>query len=272
MDDTQSAAWRPHWPGFVARDEHFLRLNVWCAVAGVTITVAGVVGTPDGGTKPFSYGLTPTSDRQPTTRVFPIEAGVLLCCQAFASAGAPLGAQAFVRVELLQGKESSASSLGTALQGYVTANSPRTYPNDTIQRSVDGRGTWRIVPGTAPAAGADFVDTVPANTRWLVVAVAYQLAAAVAVANRTPVLTVDDGANVIWETFNNVAVTSGQTAKYRAGAGVTLNTVNTLDVQDALPEALLLPAGSRIRSVTGGIQAADQFGAIFYNVEEWLDL
>lgn len=260
-------------PGFYAQPEHTLRFTAWSAIAGVTLNLAAVVVDDQDCARPFLYPLVPTSNRVATVLTgLPLECGRITSMQVFASAGLPLGAQVYVRVELLQGREGAVQSLGTILEGYVTANVALCYPGDNTSRAVDGRGTFRIILGSVPAAGAEIVETVPANTRWMLSAFRFKLVASVAVANRTPVLFIDDGVNIVWETENPTAITASQTATYNAGAGVQNGTLVAPDFQITLPETLLLPAGARIRTLTGNIQGADQYAAPVYNVEEWLDV
>lgn len=272
MTDQPTYAPRPHWPGIYAGDDHFLRLNVWNAVAGVTVTLAGAVGNDDGCVHPFVYTLIPTSDGLINTKSFPLEKGIVLWAEAFVSAGTPIAAQTYCRCEIVQGSATAQQPLATLIAGYLTPNSARAYPNDVVQRSVDGRGTWRSVAGTVPAPGADFSDTVPANRRWLLVGVAFQLVTDATAPVRTMILTIDDGANVLWETSQNGTIAATLTTKFRAGAGVPNFGPTANMFQIPLPETLLLPAGSRIRSVTTAKGAGDQFSAIFYNVEEWFDV
>lgn len=275
MGDAQAPSyiWTPHGPGFVSQAEHTLRVSAWSAVAGVTLNIAATVIGDDGCPRPFLYTLVPTSDRNKTTSAsFPLERGQISNVHIFASAGTPIGAQCFARVELLQGREGATQSLGTIVEGYVTANVALAYPGDNTSRAVDGRGTWRIILGTVPAAGAEIVETVPVNTRWYLTAFRFKLVASAGVANRTPVLLIDDGVNIVWETENPTAITASQTGTYNAGAGVQNATLVAPDFQLALPETLILPAGSRIRTLTGAIQVGDQYAAPVYNVEEYLDV
>lgn len=275
MSDAQAPSylWTPHGPGFIAQKEHTLRASVWCAVAGVTVTIAAVMIGDDGSPRPTLYTVNPTSDGVKTSPLpFALEQGQLSSIHAFVSAGSVIGAQCFVRLELVQGREGGTTPVGTIAEGYVTNNTALAYPGDNTSRPVDGRGSWRLVLGTVPAAGAEFVDTVPANRRWALQAVAFLLTTSAAVANRTPVLTIDDGANIIWEASNNANVVASTAAKFRAGAGVQQSTITANDFAIALPEILLLPAGSRIRTVTGGLQGADAYTAIVYNVEEYFDV
>lgn len=275
MSDQQAPSylWHPHGPGFVTQAEQTLRVSAWCTVAGVTLTIAAVVIDQQGCPRPHLNVVLPTSDRLKTSPPpFALEEGQIASVQVFASAGAPIGSQCFVRVELLQGREGGTISLGTVLEGYVTANVALAYPGDNTSRPVDGNGTPRIVLGAAPAAGAEFIVTVPANTRWSLISVAYALIASAAVANRQPFLAIDDGVNEAWETFNATNITAAQTAFYRAGAGVQLATIAALDFQLPLPETMALPAGARIKSSTTALQAGDQYTAPVLNVIEWLDV
>lgn len=260
-------------PGFVTQAEHTIRVSAWCAIAGVTLSIAAVVLDDNDCPRPTLYTLSPTSDGNKTTSsAFPLEAGTIASVHVFASAGGPLGAQCYVRVELLQGREGGTQSLGTILEGYVTANVALAYPGDNTARAVDGAGTARIVLGTVPAAAAEIVETVPVNRRWLLIAFRVKLVASATVANRTPVLLIDDGVNIVWETENTTAITAGQTAIYNAGAGNQNANLGAQDWQIALPETLVLPAGSRIRTLTGNLSAGDQYAAPVYNIVEWFDV
>jgi hypothetical protein len=272
---TDPTTWQPPRPvsqGFATQREHQLRVSAWCAIPGVTLTLAGVMLTDDYEMRPTVYTVQPTGNRVLTQQAFVIGGGMLTHLEVFASAGAPIGCQCYVRVELAQGQGGGAlTSVATVCEGYVTANVALSYPGQS-NRSTDGRGTFRTVVGTVPAAGADFLDTVPINTRWALQAVAFTLVTAVTVGNRIPILTIDDGTHVLWESSHNANVAASITANFRAGAGVQLFTIQANDFVIPLPTTLLLAPGSRIRSATGGIVAGDQYSAIVYNVEEWIDV
>jgi hypothetical protein len=250
----------PYGAGYIAQAEHTLRISAWCSIAGVTLALAAVVIDECGQPRPHLNTLVPTSDRIKTTSAsLPLECGAIASVHVFASGGTPLGCQCYVRVELLQGREGGVQSLGTILEGYVTANVALAYPGDNTSRATDGRGTFRIILGAVPAAGAEIIETVPANTRWQLVAFRFRITASA-------------GANIVFETENVTAVTAAQVVTYNAGAGIQNANLAALDYQLALPETLVLPAGARIRTLTGLIQGADQYAAPVYNVEEWLDV
>jgi hypothetical protein len=112
---------------------------------------------------------------------------------------------------------------------------------------------------------------VPVGARWKLRTFAFTLVASGAAANRVPVLTIDDGANILWETGSNINQTAGQTAKYRAGVGVPFFTYGALSYHLPLPSDLWLGAGSRIRTVTAAIDAGDDYAAPIYHVEEFME-
>lgn len=272
MDDTQAYTWRPKYPGYRTTRDHALRLNVWNAAAGVTVTVTGAVGGDDGMVRPFVYSLIPSTTRALSQQTQQLEDGILLWCQVFASIGTPIGAQCYARLELVQGSTGALQTLATIANGYLSANVAIGYPDTQRARAVDGRGTFRSVANAAPAAGADFTATVPTNARWSLQSVAFALTTSATVGNRTPLLTIDDGVNILWQAGNNAAVAASITATFYAGAGVQIGTVQANVFQIALPEPMVLAAGFRVRSITGGIVAGDQYSQQFLNVEEWLDV
>jgi hypothetical protein len=81
-----------------------------------------------------------------------------------------------------------------------------------------------VISGTNPAAGVEISETSRRARARKLRSFAFTLVASAVVANRTPVLTIDDGANVLFETGTNVAQTASQTVKYRAAVGVPLTT------------------------------------------------
>lgn len=251
-------------------DSH-LRLTVFNAAAGVTVALTTTRYDPDCGVLRAKHTIVPTTDRLVNTVTVPLGAGWLMTAQLVASAGTPRRGQCFARVELVSGIAASADSLATILQGYVLDTSGLAYPGSPIESSTSGRGVVRSVLGTDPAAGVEISEAVPANARWRLIGVAYTLVASAAVANRTPILTIDDGATILWTSSSAVAVTASQTAKYRAAAGVPFFTVDTREYQLPLPSDLILMGGFRIRTVTGAIDAGDNYGAPQLLVEEWIE-
>jgi hypothetical protein len=88
---------------------------------------------------------------------------------------------------------------------------------------------------------------------------------------REPRLVLDDGTNIA---FNGAEPTgqSGSTAlRYTfAGAGAAVNGLSLSGFQRPIPPAVILRAGWRIRVLAQN--AADQWSAPVYIVEEWMEV
>lgn len=257
--------------GLYLTGEDNLRLTTFGALAGAVVALEGRLVTLDGCVVPIAETQTPNSNYTAKTTIFPLCEGMLTHVQLRASSGAALRGHVYAVLEVIRGREGGVQSLATLLQGYVTANARLAWPGSPIESSTAGSGRLRAIVGTNPAAGVEITETVPTGARWRLRTFDFTLVASGAAANRRPVLTIDDGANVLWESFNNVNQTAGQTVKYRYGVGVPLTTIDALDYQLPLPADLELAAGSRIRTVTAAIDAGDDFGAPTYSVEEWIE-
>jgi len=257
--------------GLYLTGEDNLRLTTWGAVAGITVAIEGRLLSPDGCSTPLAETQLPNSDRSAKTTLHPLREGILTNIQLRASGGTALVGGVGAVLEIVRGFGGAVQPLGTLLQGYVTSATRLAWPGSPITPLTAGAGRLRVIVGTDPAAGVEILETVPTGARWKLRSVAFTLVTAVAVANRTPVLTIDDGANILWEVGTNVAQTASQAAKYRAGVGVPLTTFGALSYLLPLPSELPLAAGSRIRTVTGALQAADDYSAPIYTVEEFIE-
>lgn len=133
----------------------------------------------------------------------------------------------------------------------------------------DGRGNVRVIAGATPGAGVDIAETVAAGVQWELLGFTALLTCSAGVANRFPALTVDDGtANadaIIGE--GATAQTASQVSKHSFIQG-GINNINQAFFQGGLPIGLELLPGHRLKTLTGGIQAADQWSQVAYRVRE----
>lgn len=114
-----------------------------------------------------------------------------------------------------------------------------------------------------PAAGADWVWTVPSSTAWQIQSIRAQLVTSAAVANRTPVLRVTDTAgNIVLDAPATAAQAASATVVYEWVAGVPDQALTGGDLQLELPTGLTLEANWTVQTVTAGIQAGDQWSLI----------
>lgn len=129
-------------------------------------------------------------------------------------------------------------------------------------------GTMTVVTGSDPAAGAEVSDTVPAGEFWRLHAIKLTLVTAVAVATRRVQVTLDDGTTEFTRKPSNASQAASLTQIYSFGGNVPASAVINTNVADPFP-VFDLPAGSRIKTVTDQIQAADNYGAPIYYVEKF---
>lgn len=111
----------------------------------------------------------------------------------------------------------------------------------------------------APGAGADFSYTVPAGRRFQLESLDVSLTTSATVGNRTVSIVIDDGANIVWRWTSPVAQTASQTIEYVGGVGGTEYSAARNGVLAFALPALTVAGGYRIRSITTGIVAGDQW-------------
>jgi len=256
---------------FVFTLEDALEVDTLCSAAGVTLTIAGVMLTSDFQIKAFNFQHTPNSNRTLATSRFHIGSGWLLRVRVTASAGTPTFSRVFVWLRTCRGLTSAALTNSTITSGYVTANTDVYWPGNVAQQPLDGEGFLSSVQVSNPAAGADWVATVPTGARWKLTALFATLAAANAGGVRSVRLLIDDGANVLFEVPASATQAINTTASYSYGQGAGGPiTADAVVIEAPLANDLYLLAGWRVRTATGAINAADQWSAISLDVTEWI--
>jgi hypothetical protein len=157
--------------------------------------------------------------------------------------------------------------------GYFGSVKTLSFPNPRMDRPTDGAGRVITIAGATPAAGAEISETVPSGARWRLLAFKATFASSGAAGNRTPSLQRDDGANVFDWSFANIIVAAGQTFPFVWSNNPipTLLAGNTLINPFTISDSIMMPGGFRIRTNTNGILAGDQWSAITYLVQEWID-
>jgi hypothetical protein len=104
-----------------------------------------------------------------------------------------------------------------------------------------GAASCATSAGTIPPPGAEISESVPAGVRWLLKTFTFVLVASAAAANRSPILTIDDGATVIFETGSNVLQIAGADGEVPRRRGRAARAVRHARVP------LAAPAGSVAR-------------------------
>jgi hypothetical protein len=202
---------------------------------------------------------------------FPLYEGWLLSFSARIVGGTPGITWCFAQAIVTRSGLAAASNLAHAIvwQGYLYFNASNGWPGTPAKEITDGAAILRSITGTAPVAGAEISETVPANRRWNLLAFRATLTTAIAVANRVPTLRLDDGVNIFFVIQSLAVQAASLTDSYNFAPGNAQSAAIQTDVANPIPNPTYLKAGSRIRTLTGNIQAADQWSAPQYLVQEW---
>lgn len=197
--------------------------------------------------------------------------GFILSIFAYSTLATTRG-QTFARAAILRGATASGTTHNVVIvSDYVSSLYSVSGPQATLHHYLEGPGFLHSLQQGNPAAGADWTLTVLAHQRLRVVSVNAVLTTAVAVANRNVQFIVDDGANVVGVFGASASIAASLTANVTGTSGSVQTAAIATDLMIPLPQPLILPPGWRVRSSTVGIQGADQWSAIWFNVEEWLD-
>lgn len=256
---------------FTGEDQ--LRIGVANSLTGVTVSVQGrFLPLGKSSPEPFRFFVTPTSDRMMTEVDFPIGVGYLLNVSAIVSSGAPLIGQTYIMLQIIRGFGAKVV-LGCLLGGYVTASQHLAYPGSPIQSSIEGGGVIRSITGTAPAAGAEWVETVPTGARWQLQYLRAALTTDGTAGARWPALEFASTLADVVYMHTPLQLVAGQSRNFMWGIGMTYDTlVGTAGAFGALPVDHRLLAGFTIRSRGFSLAAGDQWTTPIYVVQEWLEV
>jgi hypothetical protein len=129
---------------------------------------------------------------------------------------------------------------------------------------------YRVVQIPNPAAGADWLATVPATARWRIACLQAQLVTSAVVANRVPHLVITDGQGHSVYNFpapsNQIAST---TVQYSAGTTIVTTQFDNASVL-VMPYPVKLLQTWTIGTVTTAKDVGDQWSNIFLYIKEWL--
>jgi hypothetical protein len=128
----------------------------------------------------------------------------------------------------------------------------------------------KIVKVADPAAGAEFALTAPGNGLWRVLSVGFRLVTSAVVANRTAALVADDGTDIFFRTNASLQQAASLTVDYGAFAGASSGGfAGVAGLSPLIQDGVWLQPGWRLRTVTGAIDATDQYSRIVALVEEY---
>lgn len=127
--------------------------------------------------------------------------------------------------------------------------------------------------GTDQAANTEITETVPAGVYWELLAVSVALVQG-ATQTPQPILVIDDGTDVLFESFGSTTAQAvSTTCRYTWAPGLTLTgqvgATTGVHSTAPLPEDLILGPGFRIKTSTLGIGANSNYGAPSLYVVEY---
>jgi len=252
--------------------EDALRLTVHNSQTGVVVAVHWRMQTPDQRLVANRFAFTPATDRSPSVAEFTIGDGYLLNVTLLASSGSPKRGQTYVRLQVIRGRGAAAVVLGAVVQGYVTGNQDRAWPGSALEGSLEGDGVVRVIVGTDPAAGTEFVETVPTGARWQLLTVRLHLVTSAAAGSRRTTLFVNSGTTIVWYLDSNVDVppSSARNVTWAEGLPFSASTVDTFGTAP-LPAGYILAAAAQIKSTTLNLDAGDNYNVPALSVREWLE-
>jgi hypothetical protein len=252
--------------------EDNLRVTAYSNTANVTLAITGRILRPNNEPTPIADSVAPGATRTATTKIVPLSEGWLLGLSIAAGAGVTALGATWIAVDLVRGTGANAQLVQSLGFGWINLRSGFVWPAGAYLQSTDGPGVLRSITGSTPSAGADISETVPTGARWELISLRAQLTTSATVANRVPLLLLDDGANA-WFAGSAVATQAASLVwryTWFQGAAPIAAIVGT-DVPLQVPINNRLAAGSRIRTSTTAIAAGDQWTAPQYLVREFLE-
>jgi hypothetical protein len=235
-----------------------------------TVAVRGRLLRPDGVIIPIEQDFQLQISRSTIAGPVPLMEGWLLSLIVFPAFLGIRWGQLYVSLSLNRGTLAQFQISQTLCAGYTTLDTPLSWPWSGIRSPLETPGDIVTVVGGVPAAGAEITETVPTFVRWRLISFKFRFVTAIAVANRVPALALDDGANVYSLSTAGAVQIASITEDYSAAPGLMATFLSGAVANLGLPMNSFLPAGHRIRTITSAIQAADQYSAIEYAVEQWL--
>lgn len=216
--------------------------------------------------------IAPTSNRAPSSLDIPLPEGYLLsvAVEIIANTISTQKGQCYCQCRLVRGFIPITVSSTALFSGYLTQQRPLGWPGGPLESQVDGVGWVHTVQQANPAAGSDFIYTVPTGARQRLISMAAVLTTSATAGSRNVSIIVDDGTNTYWEHDLGASIPVSTTEIVTATTTNAPTGVVTTTQSLVLPPTLVMPAGHRIRTSTANLSATDQWSAIWLAIEEWI--
>lgn len=226
---------------------------------------------PDGSLQVGTQEYSPIFNRAGNRFILPLTEGYLVNLAVRVTGSCRRG-QCFVSITLQRGLLFPGNTNKLLCMGYVSSDSPISWPEPTIVNALDGMGALFSNTVGAPGPGTEWSQTVPIGARWRIVSTRSIFTTSVAVALRAPRVQITDALNNVLYQACIVGTIPASTA-----ASITMSDTGAYTPGDALSFTIPMPVnmtllqGWTIRTLTQNMQAADQWSSIFQLIEEYLE-
>ena len=156
--------------------------------------------------------------------------------------------------------------------GYIAASGGIGWPITQSENPIPGRGYFKVVGGTNPAAGAECTDTVGDNEAWFIKGYQVTLVTDATVADRHVHFRFQlHSSTALFEVVAPIVQAASLTRVYHLLPFPALPITSAdNDIYVAIPPELFLRDNRTITTATVNIQAGDNFGAPFIAVESFV--
>lgn len=177
----------------------------------------------------------------------------------------------YAQVVLTRGDPTVSRLIGAVLcKGYVSNQDVVSWPGAQSYEDTEGRGNYRTITGSDPAAGLEISETVPTGVVWRLISMRATLVTAVGGADRQVHLLLDNGVSVYNTQSSPSTQAAAVTRTYTFTSSGVAQVAAGSNIQAPLPLDWRAPEAHRIRTVTENLAVGDNWGAPILLVEEWL--
>ena len=154
-------------------------------------------------------------------------------------------------------------------QGHLTTRRALTWPNGPMEAPTDGAGFLDVISSADPAAGAEVNVVLSTTTICEIISASAQLVTDATAATRTVSWATDDGTNIYGQYVEPAGQIASLTCQHSFGQGCGPASLANVVFHTAAPVGLRVPAFHRLRTITNGLQAGDNWGVCRILVKRW---
>lgn len=271
--DVHFAAWGADPPAlrYVTLDDTLI-VGTLSNTGGLGVNVNVRIQPPHEVERPLQYAVAGAGSNVIQRKQFTMREGFLLSATISAQAALTAGQYIYAWLALNRVANAVANDFDTLWAGYLLGTTALGFPESVPQRPTDGPGTLVYPTPGNPAAGADITFVLGSNTRMRILAFGATLTTSVTVANRTPVLRLDNGPVNVAFAPSPAAQAASLAIQYGWGPlGYAPALVSTFQGIGG-PFPVDLGPNGHVATVTANIQTTDQWSAVGLLALQWADL